>query len=76
MKAFLEEYGILIAVIVGIAALIFIASQLSKSGQEDIVETYNNFTAVGSNVIKNASEQVGTGLDGSTGGSTGGTTGD
>lgn len=43
MKAFLEEYGLIIVVIIVIAALLLLANILSTSGKQGLVNAFGNF---------------------------------
>lgn len=54
MKAFLEEYGLVIVVIIVVAVLIALAVYFSSKGKEDITNTYDQFTQ-GANTIVNDS---------------------
>lgn len=54
MKAFLEEYGLVIVVIIVVAVLIALAVYFSSKGKEDITNTYDQFTQ-GANAIVNDS---------------------
>ena len=44
MKAFLEEYGLVIVVIIVVAVLIALAVYFSSKGKKDITNTYDQFT--------------------------------
>ena len=54
MKAFLEEYGLVIVVIIVVAVLIALAVYFSSKGKTDITNTYDQFTQ-GANTIVNES---------------------
>ena len=54
MKAFLEEYGLVIVVIIVVAVLIALAVYFSSKGKDDITNTYDQFTQ-GANAIVNDS---------------------
>ncbi len=56
MKAFLEEYGLVIVVIIVVAVLIALAVYFSSKGKKDITNTYDQFTN-GANAIVNQSLQ-------------------
>lgn len=73
MKAFLEEYGLVIVVIIVVAVLIALAVYFSSKGKDDITNTYDQFTkganAIVNDSLKNAQDinnKIGTG--GGTGG--------
>ena len=54
MKAFLEEYGLVIVVIIVVAVLIALAVYFSSKGKKDITNTYDQFTS-GAQTIVNQS---------------------
>lgn len=74
MKAFLEEYGLVIVVIIVVAVLIALAVYFSSKGKEDITNTYDQFTQ-GANAIVNDSLKNAQKINGenANGGGTGGT---
>ena len=45
MKVFLEEYGLVIAVIIVIAIIIIISRAMAQDGQKKIIATYSNFSS-------------------------------
>lgn len=45
MKVFLEEYGLVIAVIIVIAIIIIISRSMAQDGQKKIIATYSNFSS-------------------------------
>ena len=60
MKAFLEEYGLVIVVIIVVAVLIGLAVYFSKSGQEKITKTYTTFTDGADSIVNQSMKDVGT----------------
>lgn len=56
MKAFLEEYGLVIVVIIVIAVLIALAVFFSSDGKEKIMGTYNNFTTGAQGIVDKSLE--------------------
>lgn len=59
MKAFLEEYGLVIVVIIVIAVLIALAVYFSKDGKSKIEETYDTFTEGAQSVVEESMKEVG-----------------
>lgn len=59
MKAFLEEYGLVIVVIIVVAVLIGLAVYFSQSGREKITKTYNSFTDGADSIVKQSMDDVG-----------------
>lgn len=59
MKAFLEEYGLVIVVIIVVAVLIGLAVYFSQSGKEKITKTYNSFTDGADSIVKQSMDDVG-----------------
>lgn len=51
MKAFLEEYGLVIVIVIVVAMLIFVAVAVSKNGQGKLFGTYNGFTSKGDTAL-------------------------
>ena len=74
MKAFLEEYGLVIVVIIVVAVLIALAVYFSSKGKTDITNTYDQFTqganAIVEESLKNAQKING---ENASGGEAGGT---
>ena len=62
MKAFLEEYGLVIVVIIVVAVLIALAVYFSTKGKADITNTYDQFTqgaqTIVNDSITNATNEV------------------
>lgn len=58
MKAFLEEYGLVIVVIIVIAVLISLAMTFSRDGRERITSTYTNFADGADAIVKESYEDV------------------
>ena len=52
MKAFLEEYGLVIVVIIVIAVLIALAVFFSSDGKKKIMGTYDNFTTGAQGIVE------------------------
>lgn len=71
MKAFLEEYGLVIVVIIVVAVLISLAVYFSGSGRDKITETYDSFTAGAQSLVDKAMSETGTNGGAQTGGSNG-----
>lgn len=59
MKAFLEEYGLVIVVIIVVAVLIGLAVYFSQSGKEKITKTYTTFTDGADSIVTQSMEDVG-----------------
>ena len=67
MKAFLEEYGLVIVVIIVVAVLIALAVFFSQDGKDKITTTYNSFTTGAQNIVdKSLSGVANLNLGGST----------
>ena len=58
MKAFLEEYGLVIVVIIVVAVLIGLAVYFSQSGKEKITNTYTNFTNGADEIVTESMNDV------------------
>lgn len=54
MKAFLEEYGLVIVVIIVVAVLIGLAVYFSRTGRENITNTYDSFVSGADSVVNSA----------------------
>ena len=54
MKAFLEEYGLVIVVIIVVAVLIALAVYFSSKGKADITNTYDQFTQGANAIVKDS----------------------
>lgn len=69
MKAFLEEYGLVIVITIVVAMLIGVAVYVSQQGKTKMEATFNSFTTTGEGALSGA------GVGGS-GGVSGGGSGD
>ena len=58
MKAFLEEYGLVIVVIIVVAVLIGLAVYFSQSGKEKITKTYTTFTEGADSIVTQSMNDV------------------
>ena len=58
MKAFLEEYGLVIVVIIVVAVLIGLAVYFSQSGKTKITNTYENFTSGADSIVNQSMSDV------------------
>lgn len=54
MKAFLEEYGLIIVVVIVVAMLIGVAIYVSKAGKGKMEDTFDRFTQIGDDALKDA----------------------
>lgn len=52
MKAFLEEYGLVIVVIIVVAVLIGLAVYFASHGKDDITQTYGAFTQGANSIVQ------------------------
>lgn len=59
MKAFLEEYGLVIVVIIVIAVLIALAVIFSQDGKTKIEATYDAFTEGAQKIVEDSMTDVG-----------------
>ena len=59
MKAFLEEYGLVIVVIIVVAVLIGLAVYFSQSGKTKITNTYKTFTDGADSIVTKSMDEVG-----------------
>lgn len=59
MKAFLEEYGLVIVIVIVVAMLIGVAWLVSTEGKKKMEETFNSFTDIGDQAIKDATDAAG-----------------
>lgn len=59
MKAFLEEYGLVIVIVIVVAMLIGVAWLVSTEGKKKMKETFNSFTDIGDQAIKDAIDAAG-----------------
>lgn len=60
MKAFLEEYGLVIVIVIVVAMLIGVAWVVSTKGREKMENTFDSFTGIGDQAIKDATDAAGT----------------
>lgn len=51
MKAFLEEYGLVIVVIIVLAVLIALAVYVSNNGKQSVTNTYDTFTEKADGIV-------------------------
>lgn len=51
MKAFLEEYGLVIVVVIVLAVLIALAIYVSEDGKQSVKDTYNTFTEKADGIV-------------------------
>lgn len=58
MKAFLEEYGLVIVIVIVIAALIVLAQAVSKKGATSINTTTDSMFTAGQTAAENAKDAV------------------
>ena len=72
MKAFLEEYGLVIVVIIVLAVLIALEIYVSNNGKQSVTKTYDDFTNKADGIVTNMMEEEvsrpGSGSGSSTGG--------
>ena len=54
MKAFLEEYGLVIVVIIVVAVLIALAVYFSSKGKKDITNNFDTFSNGAQGIVTNA----------------------
>lgn len=58
MKAFLEEYGMVIVGVIVVAALVIISTAASKSGKRSMASTFNTFIGIGEGQVQGAANGV------------------
>jgi len=58
MKAFLEEYGMVIVGVIVVAALVIIATAVSKSSKKSMASTFNTFIGIGEGQVDRAATGV------------------
>lgn len=58
MKAFLEEYGLVIVVIIVVAVLIALAVFFSNDGRDKITSTYDSFTSGAQGIVEKSLSDV------------------
>lgn len=56
MKAFLEEYGLVIVIVLVVTMLIAVAALVSSKGKESLTKTYDTFNEIADQAVKQASE--------------------
>lgn len=54
MKAFLEEYGMVIVGVIVVAALVIIATAVSKASKRSMGSTFNTFIGIGEGQVSGA----------------------
>lgn len=54
MKAFLEEYGMVIVGVIVVAALVIIATAVSKASKRSMGSTFNTFIGIGEGQVQGA----------------------
>ncbi len=59
MKAFLEEYGLVIVVIIVVAVLIALAVYFSTRGKQQITSTYDTFSDGAMTIVNKSMEDAG-----------------
>ncbi|MBR4314440.1 MAG: hypothetical protein IKP66_05970 [Lachnospiraceae bacterium] len=63
MKAFLEEYGLVIVVIIVVAVLIALAVYFSTKGKADITNTYDQFTSGAQSIVNQSLQNAATEIE-------------
>lgn len=58
MKAFLEEYGLVIVIVIVVAMLIGVAWVVSTKGKEKMEGTFNSFTEIGDEAVEDAKDSA------------------
>lgn len=58
MKAFLEEYGMVIVGVIVVAALVIIATAVSKASKKSMGSTFNTFIGIGEGQVAGAANGV------------------
>lgn len=59
MKAFLEEYGLVIVIVIVVAMLIGVAWVVSTKGKEKMEDTFDAFTGIGDQAVQDAVDAAG-----------------
>ncbi len=65
MKAFLEEYGMVIVGVIVVAALVILATAVSRSSKKSMASTFNTFIGIGEGQVEGAASGVDMKADGS-----------
>jgi FtsZ-interacting cell division protein ZipA len=60
MKAFLEEYGLVVVVIIVLVALLIVATYVSKNGESQLKGTYDAFSSKANSAMEGAGMSVNT----------------
>lgn len=58
MKAFLEEYGLVIVIVLVVTMLIGVAGIVSKKGKTSLENTYNTFDEIASEAVDQAKSEA------------------
>ena len=58
MKAFLEEYGLVIVIVLVVTMLIGVASYVSKNGKESLKKNYNTFDEIANDAVDQAKSEA------------------
>lgn len=58
MKAFLEEYGLVIVGVIVVAVLIGVASRNAASGKGNMNDTFDTFMEIGKDSVSQASSEA------------------
>lgn len=58
MKAFLEEYGMVIVGVIVVAALVIISTAVSKASKKSMGSTFNTFIGIGEGQVQGAANGV------------------
>ena len=66
MKAFLEEYGLVIVIVIVVAMLIGVASYVSREGKGKMEGTFDGLTKIGDQALKDGGVDAGSGGSGNT----------
>lgn len=54
MKAFLEEYGLVIVIVLVVTMLIAVAAYVSKEGKGSLTDTYDAFNSIADEAVSQA----------------------
>lgn len=65
MKAFLEEYGLVIVIVLVVTMLIAVAAYVSKNGKKSLQDTYGAFADIANDAVGNAISDYNTNNGGS-----------
>lgn len=58
MKAFLEEYGLVIVGVIVVAVLIGVASYNAANGKKSMNDTFDTFMQIGADSVEQASNEA------------------